>query len=94
MTVALEDYLNDPDFEINRQQYKLAKEQAKAQKAQKTTSVSTKPLDNKPSDSKPKNDSGNSFLNMYIFLILLRFLINTLTISKISCNVYRFFYYT
>jgi phosphatidylinositol-binding clathrin assembly protein len=57
MTVALEDYVNDPDFEINRQQYKLAKERTKVQKAQKTPSDSAKPLENKPSDIKPKNDS-------------------------------------
>ncbi|GBC02872.1 hypothetical protein RclHR1_04870015 [Rhizophagus clarus] len=57
LTVSLEDYVNDPDFEINRQQYKLAKEERiKAQKAQKTSSISTKPLENKPS-SQPNNDS-------------------------------------
>lgn len=57
LTVSLEDYVNDPDFETNRQQYKLAKEErTKAQKAQKTPPVSTKSLENKPS-SQPKNDS-------------------------------------
>uniref|UniRef100_A0A1D1ZEY6 ENTH domain-containing protein C19F8.03c n=1 Tax=Anthurium amnicola TaxID=1678845 RepID=A0A1D1ZEY6_9ARAE len=59
LTGSLEDYVNDPDFEIHRQQYKLAKER-KAQKAQivqRAPSVSTKPSENKPSDNKPKNDS-------------------------------------
>ncbi|RGB42123.1 ANTH domain-containing protein [Rhizophagus diaphanus] len=57
LTASLEDYVNDPDFETNRQQYKLAKEErTKAQKAQKTPPVSTKSLEKKPS-SQPKNDS-------------------------------------
>ncbi|RIA92620.1 ANTH domain-containing protein [Glomus cerebriforme] len=58
LTISLEDYVNDPDFEINRQQYKLAKEErTKAQKAQKAPPISTKPLENKSSDNKPKNDT-------------------------------------
>jgi len=59
LTVSLEDYVNDPDFETNRQQYKLAKEERiKAQKAQKAQKepVSTKSSEKKPS-SQPKNDS-------------------------------------
>jgi len=69
LTVSLEDYVNDPDFEINRQQYKQIKEERA--KAQKAPSTSQKPVETKTSDSKPKNNPSNLLNLIGIFLFIL-----------------------
>lgn len=55
LTSSLEDYVNDPDFEYNREQFKSARE--KRYKTPKEKSIPTKPVNNKPFENKPGNDS-------------------------------------
>ena len=56
LTTALEDYTQDPDFEVNRRQYMAQQELKKSREA---TAGSSKPLPNEKSKSKPSRDDAD-----------------------------------